>query len=73
MKELLTEREIHILRTYANLNMRLKPTADTLHYNPRTIFGIFANIYARTGLNPREFWDLVNILQTIAKEELNGR
>lgn len=72
MKELLTETEINILRTYARNNMRLQPTAEAVHYHRRTLFNIFANIYARTGLDPRSFWDLVNIIQTVDKEGLNG-
>lgn len=73
MRELLTEREIEILKTFANFNMHYQPTAEAVHYHRRTLFNIFAGIYKRTGLDPCSLWDLVNIIQTVDKEELNGR
>ena len=73
MKELLTERDILVLRAYANFNMRVQPTAEAVHYHRRTIYNIFASIYKHTGLDPTSFWDLVNLIQTVAKEELDGK
>ena len=73
MRELLTDLEIKLLQTYADYNMHIHPTAQAIYYNPRTIYGIFARIWERTGCNPREFWGLMEIMQQLEKDGVNGR
>ena len=69
MREKLTEREITILKTFANFNMKYQPTADTVHYHRRTLFNIFSSIYKRTGYDPTSLWDLVFLIQSVEAEE----
>lgn len=69
MRELLTDREVEILRTFANFNMHYQPTANAVHYHRRTLFNIFASIYKRTGLDPTTFWDLAHLIENIDREE----
>lgn len=73
MRELLTEEEIILLRTYAKYNIKIQPVADEMHYHRRTIFKKLTTIYKKTGFNPHSFWDLAEIIYMIDKEEANGR
>lgn len=68
MRELLTEEEIILLRTYARFNLKIQPVADEMHYHRRTIFKKMFLVYKKTGLNPRNFWDLVELLRQVDKE-----
>lgn len=62
MREELTEREIDVILAYADNGMRIKPAARELHMDHRTIWRIFAAVNRKTGYNPVEFWDLLEII-----------
>ena len=72
MRELLTEEEITILRSYAKFNLRVQPVADELHFHRRTIFNKMFAIYKKTGKNPHDFWDLANLIMEIDREGEDG-
>lgn len=73
MRELLTEEEIAILRSYAKFNLQTQPVADEMHFHRITIFKKLLKIYQKTGLDPHNFWDLVKLLQQIDEEVADGR
>lgn len=73
MRELLTEQEINLLHTFAELNMKVQPTAEATHYNRRTIYRILESIRRRVGYDPQEFKGLFTIMQTLEKEGARGR
>lgn len=74
MREMLTDEEIVLLRTYAKFNLRIQPVADEMHYHRRTIFKKLFQIYSKTGLNPHNFWDLVSLIRQVDEEgSENGR
>ena len=72
MRELLTEQEIDLLNNYADFNLRVRPTAEAMHYDRRTIFSMLEEINRRTGYNPREFWDLFAIMNELKEEDSGG-
>ena len=72
MRELLTDEEIVLLKTYAKFNLRIQPVADEMHYHRRTIFKKLFQIYGKTGLNPHNFWDLVNLINQVDEEAADG-
>ena len=73
MRELLTEQEIDLLNNYADFAMRVRPTAEAMHYDRRTIFTMLDSIKIRTGYDPKDFWDLYAIMRELEKEGESGR
>ena len=73
MRELLTDQEVELLNTFAGFNMKVRPTAEAMHYNRRTIYKILDSIERRVGYNPQEFLGLFEIIQTLEKEGARGR
>lgn len=66
---IMSESDAQIIVALAENGMRPKATADALHYCPSSMYYRFQKIRERTGLNPRGFFDLMELLQ-IAKEVL---
>lgn len=73
MRELLTDEEVVLLRTYARHNLKVHPVALEMHYHDRTIFKKLFNIYRKTGKDPRILWELVSLIEQIDKEGEVGR
>lgn len=73
MRELLTDEEVVLLRSYARHNLKVHPVAGEMHYHDRTIFKKLFQIYSKTGLNPHDFWDLVSLIRQIDEEAADGR
>ena len=73
MRELLTEQEIDLLNNYADFAMRVRPTAEAMHYDRRTILTMLDAIKTRTGYDPKDFWDLYAIMRELEKEGDSGR
>lgn len=69
MRENLTEREVEILLCYADCDMQTAPTAMMLGINRKTVARAFSKIFAETGFDPTEFWDLFAIMKELQKEE----
>lgn len=73
MRELLTDEEVVLLRSFARHNLKVHPVAGEMHYHDRTIFKKLFNIYRKTGKDPRILWELVELIEQIDKEEQVGR
>ena len=69
MRETLTKQEVEILLCFADMDMKVKPTAEAMHYDRRTIWVTLEKIFRDTGFNPREFWDLHEIMKQLEKED----
>ena len=61
----MNETQAKIIVAYARNGMRVTKTAAALYYDRRVIYLNFKKIRENTGLNPRNFFDLVE-LYTIA-------
>ena len=73
MRELLTDEEVVLLRSFARHNLKVHPVAGEMHYHDRTIFKKLFNIYRKTGKDPRILWELVELIEQIDKEgEIGG-
>ena len=73
MRELLTDEEVVLLRSFARHNLKVHPVAGEMHYHDRTIFKKLFNIYRKTGKDPRILWELVELIEQIDKEGKIGR
>lgn len=73
MRELLTDEEIVLLRSFARHNMKVQPVAEEMHYHRRTIFKKLFLIYKKTGQDPRILWELVGLIEQVDKEGEIGR
>ena len=73
MRELLTDEEVVLLRSFARHNLKVHPVATEMHYHDRTIFKKLFNIYRKTGKDPRILWELVELIEQIDKEGNIGR
>ena len=73
MRELLTDEEVVLLRSFARHNLKVHPVAGEMHYHDRTIFKKLFNIYRKTGKDPRILWELVELIEQIDKEGEIGR
>lgn len=63
----LTDIEKEIILVYAECSMNATDTGRTLFMHRTTIQWHFQRIKAKTGLEPRRFYDLVNLAE-MAKE-----
>ena len=64
-----TETDIACVLAYAECGMRAKVAAEKLHYHPSTIAYHLRQVTARTGLDPRKFYELVRIVGMIKGED----
>lgn len=53
------------LKAYANNGMCVTRTARETHYDRRVISNRLTNIHRRVGIDPRDFWGLMNLLRII--------
>ncbi|MBP3359591.1 MAG: helix-turn-helix domain-containing protein, partial [Clostridia bacterium] len=58
-----------LIRAFADADMNISRTADTMHITCRTVMNRLDKIKQNTGLNPRRFWDLIKLLVTAEKLE----
>jgi len=54
---------------FAKANMRMKPAADSLGVHIETVSRRLDSIYKRSKLNPKDFYDLMLLVQMIEGEE----
>ena len=59
----MTELQIKIIKAYANNGMNVSRTARYLRYHRNSVVYHFERIEDATGLNPRDFYDLVKLLR----------
>lgn len=65
----LTEIEKITIRALADCDMKTKRAADKLHYHANTIIYHCNQIEKRTGLDPRRFYDLAELLEIMEETE----
>lgn len=73
MRDILTADEVELILCYADMDMKAMPTANAMHINRTTMWRKFDRIYSQTGFNPREFWDLYEIVKKLEEEGDDGR
>lgn len=59
----MTERDIEIIKAYAAHNMNVSATAKDLYMHHNTVIYHLGKIRAETGLDPRQFYDLVELVK----------
>ena len=62
---MLDDKKREILRTFADCNMSVLGTAKKLHFHWNTITYHLNAIQKKTGLDPRNFYDLVKLLEGV--------
>lgn len=67
----MTKHEKRIIITYAQQNMSIRQTARVMNYGATTINYHLERIWEKYGLNPKCFFDLVQLVE-MAKNENNG-
>lgn len=66
------DREKDILLAFAHNDNSLKKTAQALYMTIPNVHYHIEKIKKRTGLNPRNFFDLGKLLEAVEKEEHNA-
>ena len=61
----LSEAEKKVLRTWADCNMHITPTARRCGYCRQTIYDKMMVVEAKTGIDPNDFRGLVKLLTQI--------
>lgn len=59
----MTQSEKRIIIGYAENDMNLSRTARNIRYHPNTIRDYFPRIAKKYGLNPKKFYDLVELVE----------
>lgn len=72
MKDILTPEEIELILCWADFDMKVTPVAQTLHFCRKTIWEKITRIFQKTGYNPREFWDLHEIIKELERDDADG-
>lgn len=67
----MTEKQRQVILAMADNDMRVFRAAKSLHRNHNGLYGHFDRIYEETGLDARNFYDLVKLVE-MAKEECDG-
>lgn len=62
-KQTISQTDLDILNAYANCDMVTRKTARTLSYNLNTVSYHLNKIKEVTGLDPKNFWELVKLLE----------
>lgn len=63
----LTESDLLVLRGYANNNMNALQTAHNIFFSKRVVYYHLNAIKKKTGKNPRNFYELHELLQMFEK------
>lgn len=58
----MTDDDLEFLYIYADNNMSIKATANALYYSRRSIDRRLEKIYRITGVDPRTFWGLCQLI-----------
>ena len=64
----LTESDLLVLRGYANNNMNAFQTAHNIFFSRRVVYYHLNAIKRKTGKNPRNFYELQELLQMFEKK-----
>ena len=69
----MTPFDIELIRTYAECDMSLSETGKRLYIHKNTVVYHFEKIEKKTGLNPRTFSGLTELLSRIEKGEAHEK
>lgn len=61
----LNDIEVHIIRAMSECDMKVQAVADKLHYSRQAIGYHLGQIRRITGLNPKGFFDLQELLKMV--------
>lgn len=61
----MTERDIEIIKSYAAHNMNVCATAKEMYLHHNTVIYHLGKIREETGLDPRQFYDLVELVKRV--------
>ena len=61
------DRDIEVIKGLADNGMNVSQTAKALFMSKRTVWRSIERIQKLTELNPRNFWDLVELLKMIGE------
>ena len=67
----LTRVDVDVIMAYAECGMRLSTAAKAIHYAKMTIEYHLTSVYQKTGLNPKKFYDLVELIRLINEKTAN--
>lgn len=65
---MLTTRQKEIILALADNGMRIRRAADAMYCNHAGLYHHMNNIKDRTGLDPRDFWDLIKLVEMVKGE-----
>lgn len=65
----LNDLDFEVVRAFAENDMNVSRAASNLNYHPNTVRYHLDRVDTVTGLNPRHFHDLVELLEKYPKEE----
>ncbi len=68
IENLLSRVDVEILSAYADNNMNATKAALSSKYDRKTVMYRLDRTQIKTGLNPRDFWDLHKLLSMIGVE-----
>ena len=69
-KQTISQTDLDILNAYANCDMVTRKTARTLSYNLNTVSYHLNKIKEVTGLDPKNFWELVKLLEKYSPDTM---
>ena len=64
---ILTEDDISVMQAYADCNMKAARTAEYLRYSSSAVNYHLNRIQDKTGIDPRTFWGLTELLKKYVK------
>ena len=66
----LIDDDLKIILAYADANMNATQAAKLVFYCRETLYDHLATIYLVTGLNPRNFYDLIELIKRVKEGKL---
>ena len=64
--------DVEIIESFARNGMKIQRVADDVKYDPRVVRYHLEKVHRLTGLNPRDFYDLYELIQ-ILKGDANAQ
>lgn len=66
---MLTEKQIDVIWALSYAGLTVAGAAKNMKITEDTVRRKIKEIQAETGLNPRDFWDLTDLIEMVKKEE----
>lgn len=68
----MTDVQKTVVKAYAEQSMNTRTTAKALHYHPNNIYEHLNRVREKTGLDPRNFFDLIKLYDMATGGADNG-